>query len=93
VTCFSESRRSDIDVALASHGHDSLGLNSVLFAVLSVGSVTERTGNGKIYNQYMEFVFFFRCQNCALVDKTDLCKISKLVYGNKEILTYLYGIL
>lgn len=37
MTCFSESRRGDIDVALAAHGHDSLGLNSAFFAVLSVG--------------------------------------------------------
>ena len=37
MTCFSESRRGDIDVVLAADGHDSLGLNSELFAVLSVG--------------------------------------------------------
>ena len=40
VVCFSESRRGDIDVTLAAHGHDSLGLNSALFAVLSVGRYT-----------------------------------------------------
>jgi len=47
---------------------------------------------GKVYNRYMEFVFF-RCQNGILVDRTDLCKISKLVYGDKEIVMCLYSIL
>ena len=41
---------------------------------------------GEVYNRCMEFVFF-GCQNVILVDKTDLCKISKLVYGDKEIVT------
>jgi hypothetical protein len=36
-TCFSESRRGDIDVVLAAHGHDSLPLNSAIFVILSVG--------------------------------------------------------
>ena len=37
MTCFSEGRRGDIDVAVATHGQDSLGLNSALFAILSAG--------------------------------------------------------
>jgi len=37
--------------------------------------------------------FFFRCQNGILVDRTDLCKISKLVYGDKENVTCLYSVL
>ena len=45
VVCFSESRRGDIDVTLAAHGHDSLGLNSALFAVLSVGRYTSSMVN------------------------------------------------
>jgi len=42
---------------------------------------------GEICNRYMEFVSFFRCQNCTLVDRTDLYKISKIVYGAKKIVT------
>ena len=42
---------------------------------------------GEVYNRYMEFVFFLGVKIVYLVDRTDLCKISKLVYGDKEIVT------
>jgi len=47
---------------------------------------------GEVYNRYMEFVFL-GVKIVYLVSRTDLCKISKLVYGDKEIVTCLYSIL
>jgi len=37
-------------------------------------------------------LFFLGVKIVYLVDRTDLCKISKLVYGDKEIVTCLYSI-
>ena len=45
---------------------------------------------GEVYNRYMEF-FFLGVKTVYLVDRTDLCKISKLLYGDKEIVTCLYS--
>ena len=47
----------------------------------------------EIYNQCMEFKFLF-CLLSKLyirVDRTDLFKISKLVYGARVTVTRLYG--
>jgi len=38
-------------------------------------------------------LFFLGVKIVYLVDRADLCKISKLVYGDKEIATCMYSIL
>jgi len=46
----------------------------------------------EIYNQCMEFKFFCLLSKlCIWVGRTDLFKISKLVYGARVIVTSLYG--
>ena len=47
----------------------------------------------EIYNQCTEFVFFSLSKLYIWVDRTDLFKISKVVYGARVIVTSLFGIL
>jgi hypothetical protein len=48
---------------------------------------------GEIYNRYMELSLLLGVKIVNLVDRTDLFKISNLVYGGREIVrvTSLYN--
>jgi hypothetical protein len=53
--------------------------------------VTVRTGNGGDYNRYMELSPLLGVKIVHLVDRTDVFKISNLVYGGRETVTSLYS--
>jgi hypothetical protein len=55
------------------------------------GTVTIQTGNGEIYNRYIELRPFLFVKIVHLVDRTYLLKTSNLVYGGREIVTSLYS--
>jgi len=46
---------------------------------------------GEIYNRYMELCPLLGVKIIHLVDRTDLFKISNLVYGGREIVKSLYS--
>jgi hypothetical protein len=75
VTCFSGSRKGDIDVDLAAHGHDSLGLNSALCASLSVGRYKL-----SMINPFVHWVVY-----CNIITRSRKTSSGKL--DPKEIIT------